>query len=57
VDDEAMEPGLEPLVVAKRREVPPGADQRLLHCVLRPVAVAQDPVGEGVAAVDVLRRK
>ena len=57
VDDEPMEPGLEPLGVAQRRQVPPGAEQRLLRGILRTVAITKDPVGEGVAAIDVLRRQ
>lgn len=49
-----MEPGLEPLGIAQRRQIPPGAEQRLLGGVLRPVAITEDPVGEGIAAIDVL---
>ena len=57
VNDESMEPGLEPLGIAQRRQIPPGAEQRLLSRVLRPVAITEDPVGEGEAAIDVLRRE
>ena len=57
VNDETMEPGLEPLGIAQRRQIPPGAEQRLLRGVLRTIAITEDPVGEGVAAIDVLRRQ
>ncbi len=52
-----MEPGLEPLGLAQCRQIPPGAEQRLLRGILRTVAITKDPVGEGVAAIDVLRRQ
>jgi hypothetical protein len=52
VHDEPVEPGIESLDVTKRGQVAPGAQQRLLDSVLRPMRVAQDPVGEGVAAID-----
>ena len=57
VDDEPMEPGLKALWIAQRRKIAPCAEQRLLGGILRPVPVPKDPVGEGVAAIDVLRRK
>ena len=57
VNDETMEPGLEPLRIAQRRQIPPGADQRLLRGILRTVAVTEDAVREGEAAIDVLRRQ
>jgi hypothetical protein len=55
VDDEAVQPGVESLGIAERRKVPPRAKQRLLAGILGAVLVAQDPVGEGVAAIDVAR--
>jgi peptide-methionine (R)-S-oxide reductase len=57
MNDETMQPGVETLGLAQRRQVAPGAEQRLLRRVLGTVAVAQDPHGEGKAAVDVLRRQ
>jgi hypothetical protein len=57
VDDEAIEPRVEPLRFAKCRQVAPRPEQRLLGGVLGPVTVAQDPHCQGEAAVDVARRK
>lgn len=57
VNDETMEPCLEPLGIPQRRKVLPGTDQRLLRGVLRTVAVTEDPVRECEAAIDVLRRQ
>ena len=54
VDDEAVEPGIEAFGVAKGRQVAPGAEQRLLGRVLGAMRVAEDPVGERIAAIDVL---
>ena len=52
-----MEPRVEALRVAERREVAPGPDQRLLRRVLGSMRVAQDPVREPVAAVDAVGRQ
>ena len=53
IDHEAMEPDLEALRVAESRELTPGEEERLLDGVLGPLAIAQDPIGDGVAAVTV----
>src|SRR4029078_2114155 len=52
-----MEPGIEPLRVAERRKVAPGAEERLLGGVLSTMGIAQDPVRQGVAAIHVTRRE
>ena len=46
-----MEPRLEPVGVAQRREVPPHVDEGHLDRVLGEVGVAQDPMGDEDAAV------
>jgi len=51
-DDEAMEPGVEPVGVAKSRQVPPGPDQRLLDRVPRELAVPKDQPGSRVEPRD-----
>jgi hypothetical protein len=55
VYDEAVQPSVEPIWIAEGRKVPPRAKQRLLAGILGAMLVAQDPVGEGVAAIDVAR--
>jgi hypothetical protein len=57
VNDQPVEPGIEALGVAERREVAPDAEERLLAGVLGAVGIAQDPVGQGVAAIHVARRE
>jgi peptide-methionine (R)-S-oxide reductase len=57
VDDEAVEPGIEALRLAQRRQVAPGTEERLLGGVLGTIPVAQDAHRQGEAAVDVARRK
>ena len=42
-----MEPGVETLGLAEPRELAPGRDERLLHGVLGPVDVTQDPMRDG----------
>ena len=46
-----MEPRLEPVGIAERPQVPPGADVRGLHRIFGEVDVAQDPVRDAEAAV------
>jgi hypothetical protein len=53
IDHEAMKPDLEALGVAEPRELAPGEEDRLLDGVLGPLPIAQDPMGDGVAAVTV----
>ena len=43
VDEEPMQPGVEPLRIAQAAQLMPGADERLLDRILRRVAVAEDP--------------
>src|SRR5262245_26782837 len=45
VDGEAMQPGLEPVGIAKSRQVPPGADERLLDPIARELGVPEDQAG------------
>ena len=44
-DEEAMEPGLEAIGVAQRREVPPGGHERLLGGILSASVVTEDQTG------------
>ena len=46
-----MGPGLEPIGIPERRQMPPGIEQRLLGGVLGEVRVAQDPARNGVQGV------
>src|SRR5688500_10009744 len=59
-----MQPGFEEIRIAKRAQLAPGHDERGLHRILGPVAVAQDPgrdchasvadrAGEGVEGLSV----
>ena len=57
MDDEPMEPRIEALRFAERRKIAPGAEECLLAGVLSPMRIAQDPVGQGIAAVHVARRE
>jgi len=57
VDNEAIQPRLEALEVTEVRQATPRAQERLLRGVLRTVWVAQDAMGEGVAAIDVRGRE
>ncbi len=55
IDDETVQPGVESFGIAERRKVTPRAKQCLLAGILGAVLVAQDAIGEGVAAIDVAR--
>ena len=46
VDDHLAQPGLEPRRVAQARQLPPGADDRLLGRILGSVRVPEDQAGE-----------
>ena len=48
VDGQAMDPGVEPLGIAKSRQVAPGPDQRLLDGVARELRVPEDQAGRRV---------
>ena len=52
VDGEAPQPGVEPVRVTKPRQVVPGAEHRILDCVLRQIAVPEDQAGGRVQAHD-----
>ena len=43
-DDETMEPRVEPVRIAEPGQVAPGDHQRVLHGILGPVDVAEDPL-------------
>ena len=51
VDENAVEPRLEPIEVAQGGELPPHLDEGHLDGVLGEVRVAQDPMGDENAAV------
>lgn len=57
VDDKAMQPSVEVLVIAQVRQVSPRPEQGLLGRILRMMGIAQDAVGEGVAAVHMRLRQ
>ena len=48
VDDEAVQPGVEPVGIAESRQLPPGADERLLDRVARELRVPEDEPGGSV---------
>jgi len=50
-NEEAVEPGIEPLRFAQGAEVPPGPDERLLDRVLGGIPVAEDASRDRVQAV------
>ena len=47
-----MEPGVEPVGVAQRRQVPPGSDEGVLGRVLREVGVAKEESSDRVQPID-----
>jgi len=51
VDQEAMQPRVEPFGIAERAQVAPGSDQGILDGVLRGIPVAKDPPRDRVQAV------
>jgi hypothetical protein len=51
-DDDPIQPGIEPLDVAQRRQVAPGAHQGLLGGILREFGVAQDVASDPVQPID-----
>jgi len=51
VDEEPVGPGLEPIRVTQRRQVPPRVEQGLLGGVLGEGRVAQDPARHGVHGI------
>ena len=51
-DEQAVEPGVEPVRAAQRGQVTPGPDERLLDGVLGLVGIAQDEPGGGIQSED-----
>ena len=51
VDEDAMDPGFEPLRLPKIRESAPGQHEGILQRVLGQTRVAQDPMGDGVEGI------
>jgi hypothetical protein len=51
MDEEALEPRIEPVRIAEPSQVPPGDHQRILQGILGPIDVAEDPLGDGKEAV------
>jgi hypothetical protein len=51
VDEEAMEPGVEPIGVAQTPKIAPGPDQGVLDGILCGIPVAEDPPRDRVQAV------
>lgn len=47
VDENPVDPGFEAIDLTKLRKLPPGRDEGLLHGVLGPPDVAQDPMRNG----------
>ena len=52
VDEQSMEPGVEPVGVAQRGQVPPAADHRVLDGISRELAVTEDQAGGRVQPRD-----
>src|SRR5438093_10866512 len=53
-NQKAPQPGLEAIAVTQPWKIPPGADHRLLHCVLGSALVAQDPDRRGEGSIELL---
>ena len=51
-NEQPVQPGIEPLDVAQRRQIPPGSNQRVLGCILREFGVAQDEASDPVQPID-----
>ena len=51
MDQEAGQPGIEPVRIAEPSEVTPGDHQRVLEGILGPVDVTEDPLGDREQAV------
>ena len=52
VDEQSVEPGVEPGRVAQRGQITPGADQGVLDGVHRPVRIPEHEPGGGIEAGD-----
>ena len=51
-NEQSVQPGIEPLDVAQRRQVPPGSNQCVLGGILREFGVAQDEASDPVQPID-----
>jgi hypothetical protein len=47
VDEDPVDPGLEPIRIAKVRDPTPGENEGVLQRILGEAGVAQDPLGNG----------
>jgi hypothetical protein len=52
MDEQSMEPRLEPVGIAKPDQVPPSANESLLDRIPRELAVAEDQAGRGIQPSD-----
>src|SRR5262245_46862348 len=52
IQEQPMQPRLEPIDVAQCRKVPPASDERLLDGVLRTVGIAEDEASRGIQPAD-----
>jgi hypothetical protein len=57
IDQEPVQPGIEPVRISQGGEVEPGIDQRVLDCVLGSAIVANDEPRDGVESTDRRRRE
>src|SRR3954451_4032084 len=55
VDEQAVKPRLESIVIAQAAKFPPRRQECLLDRVLRPTRVAKDPIRDGVEAITELK--
>src|SRR4051812_48771444 len=52
VHEEATQPRVEPIGIAKSRQIPPGPNEAILDGVLRPIGIAEDQPRGGVQSTD-----
>ena len=52
VDEQAVDPGVEPVGIPKRGQITPGADEGVLHRVLGLLEIPKDEPGGGIQAGD-----
>ena len=57
IDQEPVQPGVEPVRIPQGRQVEPGIDQRVLDRILGPAIVANDEPRNGVESADRRRRE
>ena len=51
MDEESMQPGIEPVAVTKTAEVAPSSNEGVLDGILRGIPIAQDPLRDRVQTV------